>query len=176
MLPRAPRRRRLLELLRQHHPPQQRPQPRQQLRARSRSGPGRRRLLLLPQAPLQQAACALAHGFTQPRLVYAASKQAVSRWVRRVAPSPAWAGAGIAVNAVSPSVIDTPMAVRMLSPENLALAAAENPMPLTGIPASAAGVAQLLAWLGSAENGIVTGQVICADGGSDALIRGDDIF
>jgi NAD(P)-dependent dehydrogenase (short-subunit alcohol dehydrogenase family) len=124
----------------------------------------------------EDGACAMAHGFSTARLVYAASKQAVSRWVRRAAPSPAWAGAGIALNAVGPSVIDTPMAGRMLSAENRATAAAENPMPFLGIPAPAESVAHLLAWLASAENRIVTGQVIYADGGSDALIRGDDVF
>ena len=49
-------------------------------------------------------------------------------------------------------------------------------MPFLGIPAPAHGVAQLIAWLTSPENCVVTGQVIYADGGSDALIRGDDIF
>ena len=40
---------------------------------------------------------------------YAASKVAVSRWVRRAAVTPQWAGAGIRLNALAPGAIMTPL-------------------------------------------------------------------
>jgi len=36
-------------------------------------------------------------------------------------------------------------------------------------------LASLLAWLTSAENGFVTGQLVFADGGFEALVRGDEV-
>jgi NAD(P)-dependent dehydrogenase (short-subunit alcohol dehydrogenase family) len=49
------------------------------------------------------------------------------------------------------------------------------PMPLHGYlePDS---VADLIIWLASESNSHVTGQTIYIDGGSDAVIRGDDIW
>ena len=49
------------------------------------------------------------------------------------------------------------------------------PMPLNGIfePHS---VAYLLAWLASAENAHLCGQVVFIDGGSDVIIRGDSTW
>ncbi|MEV6909242.1 SDR family oxidoreductase [Amycolatopsis sp. NPDC051071] len=39
---------------------------------------------------------------------YGIAKRALNRWVRRAAATPEWAGAGIALNAVAPGVVDTP--------------------------------------------------------------------
>ena len=41
---------------------------------------------------------------------YGIAKRALNRWARRVAPTPEWAGAGIALNVVAPGVVDTPAA------------------------------------------------------------------
>jgi NAD(P)-dependent dehydrogenase (short-subunit alcohol dehydrogenase family) len=109
-------------------------------------------------------------------LAYASSKRAISRWVRRMAPTAAWAGAGIALNAVAPGVIDTPMATYLVAtPEARAETAARLPQPLRelGRPND---VAALLVWLTSPANGFVTGQVIFADGGYEALTRGEEVF
>ena len=49
------------------------------------------------------------------------------------------------------------------------------PMPLSGY-LEPENVADLIIWLTSETNTHVTGQTIYIDGGSDAVIRGDDIW
>ncbi|GIF24365.1 NAD(P)-dependent dehydrogenase (short-subunit alcohol dehydrogenase family) [Actinoplanes tereljensis] len=109
-------------------------------------------------------------------LIYSSSKRALSRWVRREAPAADWAGASIPLNAVGPGIIVTPMTAEMISTEEKTAALLELvPMPLNGV-AQPGSVAGLLAWLGSAENTHLCGQVIYVDGGSDAVIRGDSVW
>ncbi len=108
--------------------------------------------------------------------LYASSKRAISRWVRRAAISPEWAGAGIPLNAVGPGVVISPMTQPMLdNPEQRAALLQMVPMPLHG-PSEPAAPAELLAWLTSPANTHVTGQVIFVDGGADASLRTGDIF
>jgi NAD(P)-dependent dehydrogenase (short-subunit alcohol dehydrogenase family) len=103
---------------------------------------------------------------------YAASKAALALFVRRAAPTREWAGAGIALNAVGPGMIDTPMMhpVRAHPVHRRML----QPTPMGGI-GSAEQVASLLDWLTSADNGYVTGQMIFIDGGREAMLRPDRI-
>lgn len=110
------------------------------------------------------------HGFVN----YSSSKRAISRWIRTVAPTPEWAGAGIAINAVGPGIVETPMTADLIRDMGAALDA-QLPMPLNG-HASAEGVAALIGWLVSEENTHVTAQTVYIDGGAEALLRGDDIF
>ncbi|MGW6552795.1 SDR family oxidoreductase, partial [Streptomyces sp. NPDC055051] len=106
-------------------------------------------------------------------LVYSSSKAAVSRWVRRAAPGDAWAGAGIPLNAVAPGVVLTPLTRPLLDdPATRALVERAVPMPLRG-HSRPEQLAPLIAWLTSPENTLVTGQVVFADGGADAVLRGD---
>ncbi|MEU5092730.1 SDR family oxidoreductase [Streptomyces sp. NPDC021356] len=106
-------------------------------------------------------------------LVYSSSKAAVSRWVRRAAPTADWAGAGIPLNAVAPGVVLTTMTRPMLDdPEMRLLVERSVPMPLHG-HARPEQIAPLVAWLTSPENTHVTGQIVFADGGADAVLRGD---
>lgn len=106
-------------------------------------------------------------------LVYSSSKAAVSRWIRRSAVTEDWAGAGIPLNAVGPGVIITPMTQPLLDdPDMLKLVEQGVPMPLHG-HARPEQIAPLIAWLTSPENTHVTGQVVFADGGADAVLRGD---
>jgi len=101
---------------------------------------------------------------------YSVTKRALARWVRRVAPTPEWAGAGIAVNAVAPGLIDTPMT----SQTAMTVVKREQASAhLLGDYGRAADVASLLTWLTAAENRFVTGQVIFIDGGYEASVRGD---
>ena len=108
--------------------------------------------------------------------IYASSKKALALWVRRNAPKPEWAGAGIPLNAVAPGIIATPMTADMTATAEAREALLQVvPMPLNGI-AEAITVARLLAWLGSVENTHLCGQVVFVDGGSDVVIRGDSTW
>jgi len=109
-------------------------------------------------------------------LPYASTKRALARWIRRNASRPEWAGAGIPLNAVGPGVIRTPMTEAVRStPDGLAWLDERVPMPLHG-HGDPEDVAPLLAWLLSRENRMVTGQLIFIDGGSDVILRGDDVW
>lgn len=109
-------------------------------------------------------------------LIYSSSKQAISRWVRREAPTARWAGAGIPLNAVGPGTVVTPMTQELLStPDGTALVDAVVPMPLNSHQGPES-IANLLIWLTSVENTHCCGQTIYCDGGADAVLRGDDIW
>ncbi|MFD5318064.1 SDR family oxidoreductase [Streptomyces sp. NPDC127098] len=108
--------------------------------------------------------------------VYPTSKRALAEWVRERSVTPEWAGAGIPLNAVAPGVIRTPMTAELLAtPERRDALFQQVPSPLNGA-AEPAAVAGLLAWLTSAENRHVTGQVIFADSGAEATLRGPGVF
>lgn len=112
----------------------------------------------------------------EPGLAYFTSKVALSRWVRRTAPTPPWAGAGIALNAVAPGTVETPMTAPLLSSEaGRELTDQAVPMPLHG-HATPEAVATVLDFLTSAETTHVTGQVLFVDGGADAVLRGDAVW
>lgn len=112
----------------------------------------------------------------QGDLIYASTKVALCRWLRRAAPGKEWAGAGIPLNAIAPGVVETPMVAGMIGTEiQRAAISAMVPMPLNGfmkpeVPAC------LLTWLVSEKNSHLCGQVIFVDGGSDAVIRGDSTW
>lgn len=104
--------------------------------------------------------------------IYATTKYAISRWVRKHAPGPEWAEQGIALNAVAPGVIRTPMTQSALdTEEGLSAMKARAPAPLNGPAAKPEDIASLLAYLASPENRFVSGQVIYADGGAEAISR-----
>lgn len=109
-------------------------------------------------------------------LIYASSKAALCRWLRRTAATPAWAGAGIPLNAIAPGVVETPMVAGFLgTPEQRAALAAMVPMPLHGFMGAEV-PARLLAWLVGEENTHLCGQVVFVDGGSDVVLRGDSTW
>jgi len=113
---------------------------------------------------------------TDADLLYPSSKKALAQWVRRAAPTRAWAGAGIALNAIAPGVINTPMSAEMLATEQGRQTISTGvPMPLNGF-AEPTAPAHLLAWLAGLENTHLCGQVIFVDGGSEVLARGDAIW
>ena len=108
--------------------------------------------------------------------VYSSSKVALTRWLRRVAPGPDWAGAGIPLNAIGPGVVLTPMTEYLrTSPEALDALMKIVPMPLHG-PMEPESCAALLDFLLGVENTHMCGQVVFIDGGFDALTRGDSVW
>ena len=109
-------------------------------------------------------------------LIYGSSKRALSRWIRRECIKPEWAGAGIPMNAVGPGIVKTPMVSEMIAtPESREYLAKVVPMPLNGY-IEPEEVAALILWLASETNARTTGQTIYIDGGSDAVIRGENIW
>lgn len=103
-------------------------------------------------------------------LVYAATKLALARWVRRHAVTPEWAGAGIRLNAVAPGAIDTPLLQDGLEHPELGNAIRSLPIPAGGhgTPDQAAAAIEFL--LGDGAS-FCCGTVLYVDGGSDALLR-----
>lgn len=122
----------------------------------------------------EPAAVAAAEG--KGVFVYPSTKRALARWVRRTAPTEAWAGAGIPLNAVAPGVVATPMTAPLLDdPTWREIVDDAVPMPLGG-HAQPEEVAALLDWLTSRDNTKVTGQVVFLDGGADAVLRPHDVW
>jgi NAD(P)-dependent dehydrogenase (short-subunit alcohol dehydrogenase family) len=108
--------------------------------------------------------------------VYTSTKRALARWVRRQAPTPNWAGAGIALNAVAPGVTRTPMISATLDdPEGFEMVKAGMPMPLGGV-AEPEAVGRAFEYLTNATTMAVTGQVLFVDAGAESVLRGDDIW
>jgi NAD(P)-dependent dehydrogenase (short-subunit alcohol dehydrogenase family) len=109
-------------------------------------------------------------------MIYSSTKRALSRWLRRECIKDDWAKAGIPMNAVGPGIVKTPMVSEMIATQEGRDGLAKVvPMPLNGYlePES---VADLIIWLAGESNGHVTGQTIYIDGGSDAVLRGDDVW
>lgn len=107
---------------------------------------------------------------------YSSSKRAISRWIRRVAPTDEYAGAGIGVNGVGPGQVRTGMTKELFSTEEGRTMASDSmPAPFNGI-ADAENIAAVHAFLVSAQNARMTGQILFVDGGFDVLSRGDDIW
>ena len=105
-----------------------------------------------------------------PTTVYASSKLALARWVRRTAIGPDWIGSGIRLNAVAPGLIDTPLVADNL--EMILNLGDVYPIP-QGRPGRPAEVANLLAFLLSPDASFFCGSVVFMDGGSDAALNAD---
>lgn len=94
----------------------------------------------------------------------AASKGAIEGMVRSLAAE--WAPK-VRVNAIAPSLTDTPLAARLLSNEDRRNQSADrHPLKRVGTPEDIANLAQFL--LGE-ESSWMTGQIIAVDGGMGAL-------
>lgn len=107
-------------------------------------------------------------GFSSPA-TYAASKLAVTQWVRQNAPTAAWAGAGIRLNVVAPGPVLTPMLRSQLEGKH-ASKVQSFPIPI-GHYGNPADVARWIHLLTTPAADYLTGSVITIDGGTEALIR-----
>lgn len=112
-------------------------------------------------------------GPVAPPMAYAGSKIAVSRWVRRHAVAPEWAGAGIRLNALAPGAIMTPLLERQLATPDEAKQIRNFPVPIGGF-GDAGQLADWVVFMLSDSADFLCGSVVFVDGGSDAFYRSDD--
>ncbi len=103
-------------------------------------------------------------------LMYAASKIAVSRWLRTNAVTAAWAGAGIRLNALAPGAILTPLLQAQLADPREGAAVRKFPVPVGGY-GDAGHLADWMCFMLSDSADFLCGSVIFVDGGSDAFFR-----
>jgi len=101
-------------------------------------------------------------------VIYATSKLAAARLARRHTASPAEAGAVIALTAVAPGVIRTPMTQALLETEAGRAAVGSWRTDPTTDPLAPPLPPALLDWLTSPENSCVTGQVVFVVGGAES--------
>lgn len=106
---------------------------------------------------------------------YAGSKQAVARWMRRVAPD--YARRGVSFNAIAPGYIETPMTEAVAKSEDYGSAIQEfvASIPI-GRPGQANDVAQLIRFLLSPDAAFIAGSLIYCDGAHDAMMRTEGLF
>ena len=110
---------------------------------------------------------------SDPLALYGSAKHALTRWCRRAAATPAWAGCGVTLNVVAPGVIDTPAAAFIIAAPDRR-AQMEQWAPLRGAyPGRPEQMAATLAWCVSPENALMTGQVLFVDAGFECLVRGE---
>lgn len=105
-------------------------------------------------------------------MMYGASKIAVSRWARRHAVGPEWAGVGIRLNVLAPGAIMTPLLAEQLANPAEAKAIKAFPVPLGGY-GDAGQLADWMVFMLSDAADFLCGSVIFVDGGSDAYFRAD---
>ncbi len=103
---------------------------------------------------------------------YPATKLAVARWVRRQAPTEAWAGAGIALNAIAPGKVDTPLLDESRGDRVIGSLVDALPMPVgrSGTPDE---IGALVAFLLGPDARFFCGSVVFCVGGTDAQLRAD---
>lgn len=103
--------------------------------------------------------------------IYASTKYALSRWIKRTAVGADWAGSGILLNAVAPAGIATPMSHAHRSDELDEMAAGASAIG-RGF-AEPTEIATAVRWLASPENTLLVGQTVYTDGGFEAKARPD---
>jgi NAD(P)-dependent dehydrogenase (short-subunit alcohol dehydrogenase family) len=112
-------------------------------------------------------------GGKDPLSLYGSAKHALNRYCRTLAVQPQWAGAGIALNVVVPGVVETPAAAYILGNDDLRTRLGAMVPMQRAYPARSEEMAALIAWCVSAENSLMTGQVLFADGGFECRARGE---
>lgn len=92
--------------------------------------------------------------------------------MRRSAPGPDWAGAGIRLNAVAPGLVETPFVDETRADPVLGQLIGGFPLPL-GRGGRADEVAELVCYLLTGGT-FFSGSFLVCDGGTEALLRPDD--
>ena len=124
----------------------------------------------------EATACNIANQNADPQILYSSSKAALCRWLRRESIKSAWVGEGILLNAIAPGFVPTPLNQYIVDdPDLRAQVAKAVPTPMTR-ELETNDMAELLLWLVGTANSTLVGQVIFADGGAEATIRGDEIW
>ncbi|WP_068165990.1 SDR family oxidoreductase [Rhodococcus phenolicus] len=108
-----------------------------------------------------------------PGIAYGGSKIAVSRWVRRNAVRPEWAGSGIRLNALAPGAIMTPLLEKQLATPAEAKVIHSFPVPAGGF-GDAGQLGDWAVFMLSDAADFLCGSIVFVDGGSDAYFRSDD--
>lgn len=103
---------------------------------------------------------------------YAASKVAVTRWCRRMAVTPEWAGAGIRLNVIAPGPVHTPMLQSQIDGKH-GTQLRRFPVPI-GSYGDPSEVSEWVFLMLSPAANYMVGSVIFIDGGTDAFFRSDD--
>ena len=103
-------------------------------------------------------------------MTYPATKLAVAWWVRRNAPTPEWAGAGIALNVVVPGAVETPMLQSTREDPTIGRFIDAFPIPV-GRPGRAEELAGVVSFLLGPDARFCCGSVVFADGGTDAMVH-----
>ena len=106
---------------------------------------------------------------------YSGSKQAIARWMRKMAPE--YAKRGIAFNAIAPGYIETPMTAAVAQDETYGDLIKEfvASIPI-GRPGQPEDVANLISFLLSPEGSYIAGSLIYCDGGHDAMMRPEGLY
>ena len=112
-------------------------------------------------------------GANASAMAYGGSKIAVSRWLRRAAVTPEWAGSGIRLNAIAPGAILTPLLQAQLDNPDMAGAIEQFPIP-TGHYGDPEQIAQWVVFMLSPAADFMAGALVFVDGGTDALFRSED--
>lgn len=135
--------------------------------------------VLLQHDPATVAACldgdepaAIAAAQAAPEdQVYASSKYALSRWIKREAVKPEWAGSGILLNAVAPGIVVTPMTQHLVDSEEGREALHASTPTRIGRYAEPSEIAAFVEFLVSPDNSFIVGQSLFCDGGAEATLR-----
>ena len=127
-------------------------------------------LIKLMLAGDENVAVAHAEALSSGQMVYAATKKALTRWMR--ANCAEWVGRGVRINAVAPGMVMTPLVQAGFADPNykklLEQFKESIPMKRTGEPEEIAAVINFL--LGP-ESSYCCGSVLFIDGGADALLH-----
>ncbi len=105
---------------------------------------------------------------------YPATKTAIARWCRRASVTDEWIGAGINLNVVAPGMVATALVDEGLADPMLAPFLKDFPLPV-GRPGKAEELAAFVAFLLGPEAKFFVGSLLFVDGGTDALLRPDDV-